>query len=120
MTQATCESHGHLYGFEEKCIFCKEPKPPELQNCRFIPDPRAGDGSLVEVTGMTKSDNPCIQNAHDLEPLFVLRAQDRHAALFVRRWAIWAKNEGLPQEKYEAAMRVAEAMDAWPTKKDPD
>lgn len=52
------------------------------------------------------------------EPCFTLRAQDIHAADTVRWWAsqvTW--HNGAMAEN---AMNIAEAMDLWPVKKEPD
>lgn len=57
--------------------------------------------------------------AADDEPVFILRAQDKSAALFVKFWAWWNEDES-PPEKVQEARRAARAMDAWPTKKVPD
>lgn len=54
------------------------------------------------------------------EPVFILRAQDKLASHFVRQWAVVAKEKGLSDERYENAMKVADAMKAWPVKKLPD
>ena len=62
----------------------------------------------------------CYDKAHPDEPIFVLRAQDPMAAAIVRVWAVFAKEAGVRQEKIEDALNVATAMDAWPTKKEPD
>lgn len=52
------------------------------------------------------------------EPVFTLRAQDQYAAYAVRTWAgaVLAHNPEMAEE----ARRIADAMDAWPTKKIPD
>lgn len=65
--------------------------------------------------------NSCLNKAADDEPIFVLRAQDRTAAVLVRRWADGAVRLGtLSGEKYAEALAIADAMDRWPTRKDPD
>lgn len=53
------------------------------------------------------------------EPLFVLRARDKSAADHVRRWAEQARNMCCPLEKVDGAVRCAEEMDRWPTKRVP-
>lgn len=52
------------------------------------------------------------------EPVFTLRAQDRHAASTVRFWA--ARVAPANPEMSKEASRIADAMDQWPEKKDPD
>lgn len=47
------------------------------------------------------------------EPVFTLRAQDRSAPGFVRRWAAEAEKLGAPMEKVDAAMLCAADMEAW-------
>ncbi len=54
------------------------------------------------------------------EPIFVLRAQDCLAAKCVRDWAARALMAGVPREKFMAAIKIAEEMEAWPNKKIPD
>jgi hypothetical protein len=51
------------------------------------------------------------------EPCFTLRAQDVHAALTVRFWAV---QKNIPEAMAENALNIAEAMDLWPVKKEPD
>lgn len=68
----------------------------------------------------TKHDDPCLQKAGDDEPIFVLRAQDMIAPDIVRYWAGRARANGLSEDKYRAAIKTAEAMEAWPTRKLPD
>ena len=54
------------------------------------------------------------------EPVFLLRAQDIFAARVVRFWAAMvAQHDGDPRT-VEEAMKIAEDMDKWPTKKKPD
>ena len=54
------------------------------------------------------------------EPVFTLRAQDKHAADLVRKWAHFANVSGCPIQKVNEALRLADDMDAWPVKKFPD
>lgn len=68
----------------------------------------------------TKHTDRCLLKAADDEPIFVLRAQDKLAPEIVRAWAWVAKNNGLPLEKYQEAVELAEQMERWPTRKYPD
>ncbi len=61
----------------------------------------------------TKHDDPCLANAADDEPLFVLRAQDNMAPDTVRLWARTARTRGVNAEKVNAAMKQADKMEAW-------
>lgn len=54
------------------------------------------------------------------EPIFVLRAQDIHAADLVEKWAIWTRAGNTPEHKVDEAFRIVEAMRDWPTRKQPD
>lgn len=51
------------------------------------------------------------------EPCFTLRAQDIHAALTVRFWAVQA---GIDPKMSQNALDIADTMDLWPVKKEPD
>jgi hypothetical protein len=62
----------------------------------------------------------CLGKAHDDEPIFVLRAQDAHAADLVEKWAIWARSTGCPQDKVIEAQALAGQMREWHTRKNPD
>lgn len=53
------------------------------------------------------------------EPVFLLRAQDKHAATVVRVWAALARADGDPR-LVALAEEHAQRMDAWPVKKSPD
>jgi hypothetical protein len=64
--------------------------------------------------------NSCLRNLKPGEPFFVLRGQDIYSATVVRRWAELARDGGVDTVKYLDAVRVASAMDQWPTKKRPD
>jgi hypothetical protein len=54
------------------------------------------------------------------EPIFPLRAQDENGADTVRDWVTRSARAGVSTATLEQAMRQADAMDAWPTKKLPD
>jgi len=59
------------------------------------------------------------------EPCFTLRAQDMHAAETVRDWArrVIVSAGALNPDNGELVKRaaaIADAMDAWPVKKEPD
>ncbi|MGC8492054.1 MAG: hypothetical protein ACP5SH_09985 [Syntrophobacteraceae bacterium] len=59
------------------------------------------------------------------EPVFLLRAQDKHAANLVRQWAIQylmdnANSNPDARQVYEALTRHADKMTAWQPKKLPD
>jgi len=62
----------------------------------------------------------CLGKAADDEPVFILRAQDSLAADIVRLWAKEALALGCPVEKAAEALDLADKMDRWPVKKDPD
>ncbi len=63
----------------------------------------------------------CLNRAHDLEPLFVLRANDENAPASVAAWARdyirtkggWAKMTEAQQKKYSEAMNIAGDMRIW-------
>jgi hypothetical protein len=68
----------------------------------------------------------CLGKAADDEPVFLLRAQDNLADELVDRWAIRA-SVALPTvgseaagHKVQEARQIAEAMRAWPIRKNPD
>lgn len=61
----------------------------------------------------------CLGKAHPDEPVFVLRAQDIHAADLVEKWAIFVGVQA-DNSKADGARAVADAMREWPTKKQPD
>lgn len=68
----------------------------------------------------------CLGKAADDEPVFVLRAQDCHAAELVEKWAIWV-SVAVPQaggrgmaDKVAEANLIADQMRRWPTRKNPD
>lgn len=62
----------------------------------------------------------CLGKAKDDEPVFVLRAQDIHAADLVEKWAIWAMAGDCSPDKVQMARDVAHAMRVWPDRKRPD
>lgn len=63
----------------------------------------------------------CIADLKDGEPYFVLRGQDELASSSVR---VWARSAAMlntcPTEKIQSALAVAEAMERWPGRKEPD
>lgn len=67
-----------------------------------------------------------LAKAHDDEPVFLLRAQDHHAAELVDKWAIWTSinvpSAGGNQlyKKVSEAKQIADRMRAWPIHKAPD
>lgn len=56
---------------------------------------------------------------HD-EPVFILRAQDNHAADLVEKWAHFARVSGAPEDKVREALQIAQEMRDWPVHKFPD
>jgi hypothetical protein len=68
----------------------------------------------------TKHDSKTLAKAGDNEPIFVLRANDALAEDAVRHWAAHALYKGVPAEKVKGALEIADAMNAWPSKKIPD
>jgi hypothetical protein len=67
-----------------------------------------------------------LAKAHDDEPVFLLRAQDCHAADLVERWAVWVANS-VPHaggkaiaDKAGEAVAIADQMRRWPIRKNPD
>ena len=66
-----------------------------------------------------KSTCKTLAKVADDEPIFVLRAQDRLAADTVAHWA-WLAKGVVSREKYDEAMRCAEAMRTWKDRKLPD
>lgn len=62
--------------------------------------------------------NSCLNKAAPDEPIFVLRAQDKRAPGLIRIWATeFAKVRGYNDPKYQDALDIADAMEAWPTRK---
>lgn len=60
----------------------------------------------------------CLNKEASDEPVFILRAQDVHAAYIVERWANLA--EASAPKKAAEARKVAAAMRQWPKRKLPD
>jgi hypothetical protein len=56
----------------------------------------------------------------DDEPIFVLRASDKFAALLVCMWGELAKMHGCPADKLMSARLVLTEMRDWKRKKFPD
>ena len=54
------------------------------------------------------------------EPKFLVRAQDDSSGDTVRAWVELAAARGVPAPVLEQALRQADRMDRWPTKKTPD
>lgn len=55
----------------------------------------------------------CFSRAADDEPLFVLRAQDKHAPVIVEKWADEAAMTGASLKKVEHAKQLAQDMRDW-------
>lgn len=64
--------------------------------------------------------NGCFAKAADDEPIFVLRAQDMLAPALVRQWAVQAEERGCPAAKIAEARALADKMDNWAKRKNPD
>lgn len=63
----------------------------------------------------------CLNKADPEEPLFILRAQDMRAPGIIRVWAVeFAGRHGYDHPKYQEAIALAEAMEAWPHRKPSD
>lgn len=62
----------------------------------------------------------CLAKLAPDEPFFVLRGQDATSANLVELWAMTARILGCSPEKVAEAERVASAMKAWPSQKNPD
>lgn len=54
------------------------------------------------------------------EPTFMLRGRDAVSGDAVRAWVVLARAKGAPSAVLEQALRQADRLDAWPTKKTPD
>ncbi len=62
-----------------------------------------------------------LAKAADEEPVFLLRAQDCHAADLVERWCIWVSTSSeINQHKLNEARLIADFMRRWPIHKNPD
>jgi hypothetical protein len=68
----------------------------------------------------TKHTSTALAKAADDEPIFVLRATDPYAADAVRHWAAKALWKGVPPAKVQEALDIADAMQAYHSKKQPD
>ncbi len=55
----------------------------------------------------------CLAKAADDEPIFVLRAQDALAPMIVKAWAEAALKVGVPVEKIQEAVQLADQMTDW-------
>jgi len=64
--------------------------------------------------------NSCLNKAADDEPIFVLRANDALSSQLVRDWARKASALGCGPEKVAEAISLADKMEQWPTRKNPD
>lgn len=65
--------------------------------------------------------NSCLNRSDPEEPLFILRGQDIRAPGIVRVWAVeFATRHGFDHPKYVEAIKVADAMEAWPNRKQSD
>jgi hypothetical protein len=73
-----------------------------------------------EVREQTMRGEGALGKAHDDEPVFVLRAQDQHAADLVEKWAIWVSLSEQGQIKATEARMIADFMRRWPIHKPPD
>lgn len=63
----------------------------------------------------------CLSKADPEEPIFVLRGQDASAPSLVRIWAVeFGKRNGYDHPKYNEAIDVADAMENWHRRKQPD
>jgi hypothetical protein len=56
--------------------------------------------------------NSCLNRAAPDEPVFVLRAKDKHAAMTVRHWATMAQGTH-EAERIAEARELADRMDKW-------
>lgn len=71
---------------------------------------RASYNSIQDASGTIPED----------EPVFLLRAQDKHAAATVRYWALLVKLSEGDKDIIAAARLQADLMDEWPVKKSLD
>lgn len=62
----------------------------------------------------------CLGRAASDEPIFILRAQDKVAAMAVTFWADVAEALGAPKGKVLEARALADKMRAWSTRRIPD
>lgn len=73
-----------------------------------------------EVIEAAAKGHGCLGKAAPDEPVFILRAQDIHAADLVEKWAIWARTGGCTDGKVDHAFEIARQMRDWPNRKQPD
>ena len=73
-----------------------------------------------EVLDAANRGEGALGKAADDEPVFVLRAQDIHAPDLVEKWAIWCRAHQAPNDKLREAHGIADAMRAWPGRRQPD
>jgi Ser/Thr protein kinase RdoA (MazF antagonist) len=73
-----------------------------------------------EVREQTARGEGALGKAESGEPVFVLRAQDQHAADLVEKWAIWVSLTEQGQAKAQEARVISELMRRWPIHKPPD
>ena len=71
-----------------------------------MPDPTGIDGKYGHITAEHKQFHPD-------EPLFLLRATDRHAPETIRMYADLCEDKGCTPEHVDAAYRHAERMENW-------
>jgi len=68
-----------------------------------------------------KDNDACLAKVAEDEPIFVLRAQDWSAPIFIEQWANHhALRLGDDHPKIVNARITARLMRAWPTRKSPD
>lgn len=67
----------------------------------------------MEASVGFKDKDSCLAKVKEGEPIFVLRAQDKSAAMFVRMWSSMALQMGCPEEKVFEARALALKMDRW-------
>ena len=72
-----------------------------------------------EVLAEVAEGKGCLGKAALNEPVFVLRAQDIHAADLVEKWAIWAAAGGCDPDKVQEAHAIAAEMRNWPHRRQP-
>jgi hypothetical protein len=61
----------------------------------------------------TKHTSTCLAKAHDDEPVFVLRAQDKLAPMVIEFWAYLADKYGAPEQKIIEANELIAEMKSW-------
>jgi hypothetical protein len=81
---------------------------------KFLIEHRESSTNPIMLKHKEKSDpNSCLNKAADLEPVFVLRANDKLAPELVEKWAADAERHGCGEAKVREARNAAEAMRAW-------